>query len=167
MPADLSPDEIAALRNANYNATLIAVREVHADLRVMRVKPDGGIPEYQAGQFTTLGLGFWEPRAAGTQAEHLPAAEVCKIVKRAYSISFPIFDEAGALLHRPDCGFLEFYVALVRETSGPPPALTPRLFNLKVGDRLFVGTRITGHYTLASVAGDCDVENQLKIKGSS
>src|SRR5690606_28492366 len=43
------------------------------------------------------------------------------------------------------------------ESPGAPPALTPRLFTLKTGDRLFVGTKITGHYTLACVTPEQDV----------
>jgi ferredoxin--NADP+ reductase len=157
MSSILSREEINVLRRDNYNATLTDVREVHSDLRVIRVNPDRGIPPYEAGQFTTLGLGYWEPRAPGTQVEHLSESNAHKMIKRAYSVSFPIFDESGGLLQRADCEFLEFYVALVRESSGPPPALTPRLFHLKPGERLFVGARITGHYTLGSVAGTDDV----------
>lgn len=152
---DRSSNEIAGLRREHYNATLTAIRKVHYDLRVLRVVPDGGVPDFEPGQFTTLGLGFWEPRASGTQAEHLPEADLHKLIKRAYSISFPILDESAKLLSRAECGYLEFYVALVRETSGPPPALTPRLFQLAEGDRLFVGTKIAGRYTLAHV-GDTD-----------
>src|SRR5262249_23535956 len=32
-----------------------------------------------------------------------------------------------------------------------PPALTPRLFNLQQGDRVFLGEKITGHFTLDPV----------------
>jgi ferredoxin--NADP+ reductase len=149
--------EITRLRESHYNAALTDIREVHDDLRVFRVRPDGGVPAYLAGQFTTLGLGYWEPRAPNTQPEHLSPDAEHKMVKRAYSISFPILDESGRLLDRAHCDFLEFYVALVRESSGPPPALTPRLFHLAQGDRLFVGTKITGHYTLASVLPTDDV----------
>jgi ferredoxin--NADP+ reductase len=49
--------------------------------------------------------------------------------------------------------YLEFYITLVREGSDPtkPPALTPRLFMLRAGDRLNIGEKITGHYTLEHV----------------
>jgi len=157
MPEQLSSAEIADLRHTSYNATLTAMREVHDQLRVIRVTPDGDVPEYQAGQFTTLGLGFWEPRAPGTQEEHPGATSLRKMIKRAYSISFPIFDESGSLLKIADCQFLEFYVALIRNSPGPPPALTPRLFCLQPGDRLFVGPKITGQYTLAPVTSADDV----------
>jgi ferredoxin--NADP+ reductase len=157
MSAPLSNDEISGLRRKYYNASVIAVRHVHDELMVIRVRPDGGIPEYQAGQYTTLGLGFWEPRAPDTQHEPLSDADLRKVVKRAYSISFPILDNALRLLRRTDCDFLEFYVVLVRESPGTPPALTPRLFCLAAGDRLFVGPKITGHYTLSPVVQRQDV----------
>lgn len=149
--------DFAELRLEHYNATVTHVRKVHEELMILRVRPDDGVPEYQAGQYTLLGLGYWEPRVAGTQAEHLADDQVCKMAKRAYSISFPIFDDARRLLRQADCDFLEFYVVLVRESPGTPPALTPRLFGLKLNDRLFVGTKIAGHYTLSSVAEGEDV----------
>ncbi|MGQ0637153.1 MAG: ferredoxin--NADP reductase [Planctomycetaceae bacterium] len=151
MPPTLPPDEIAALRKQHYNTTVTGLRLVHDELMVLRVQPDGGMPEFRSGQYTTLGLGYWEPRAPDTQAEHLDEKELRKVVKRAYSISFPVLDESGKLLTHADCDYLEFYLVLVRESPGAPPALTPRLFSLKLKDRLFVGTKITGHYTLAHV----------------
>jgi ferredoxin/flavodoxin---NADP+ reductase len=153
----LPADEIAALRRKHYNASVVGLRHVHGELMVLRVRPDAGVPEYRAGQYTTLGLGYWEPRAPDTQAEHLTEEELHKMVKRAYSMSFPVLDDAHCLVHRRDCDFLEFYVVLVREAPGAPPALTPRLFHLKPGDRLFVGTKTTGHYTLGPVGEGQDV----------
>jgi ferredoxin--NADP+ reductase len=161
MAAQLTEREVVDLRLANYNASVTQVRIVHDELMVFRVRPDCGVPPYQAGQFTLLGLGYWEKRVPDTQAEHLSDDEVRKTAKRAYSISFPIVDVgvngAAAVLLRANCNFLEFYVALVRESPGTPPALTPRLFSLKPGDRLFVGTKISGHYTLSRVADEQDV----------
>lgn len=153
----LAADETAALRQKHYNATVVGIRSVHEELMVMRVRPDGGVPAFHAGQYTTLGLGYWEPRAPNTQVEQLTESELRRVVKRAYSISFPVLDEAGRLLTYDGCDFLEFYLVLVRETPGAPPALTPRLFQLREGDRLFVGTKVTGHYTLASVGDGQDV----------
>jgi len=44
--------------------------------------------------------------------------------------------------------WLEFYIVLVRESDQPrPPALTPRLFMLREGDRMFMGEKIPGDYT--------------------
>ncbi|MGE5191158.1 MAG: hypothetical protein ACM3U2_01570 [Deltaproteobacteria bacterium] len=124
MSPSLTRDEIAQLRRKHYNAAVTVVRHVHDELMVVRVRPDGGVPEYQAGQFTTLGLGYWEPRAPDTQEEQLSEGDLGKVVTRAYSISFPILDDAGKLLRRAECDFLEFYVVLVRDSSGAPPART-------------------------------------------
>jgi ferredoxin--NADP+ reductase len=52
--------------------------------------------------------------------------------------------------------WLEFYIVLVRQTEEPDraPGLTPRLFMLREGDRLQLGERITGHFTLEGVRPD-------------
>ncbi len=52
--------------------------------------------------------------------------------------------------------WLEYYVVLVRSTGNPakPPSLTPRLFMLREGDRLHLGKKITGHFTLDPVKPD-------------
>ncbi len=74
-----------------------------------------------------------------------------KLIRRAYSISCPVLDDHGELLNPERIDWLEFYIVLVRETDHNPPALTPRLFALKEGDRLFLGEKITGHFTLDPV----------------
>jgi ferredoxin--NADP+ reductase len=51
-------------------------------------------------------------------------------------------------------GELEFYVVLIRHGEVRTPALTPRLFSLEVGSRLFAGPHPKGHYTLAPVEPD-------------
>ena len=57
----------------------------------------------------------------------------------------------GRLAAPCDQELVEFYVALVRWAEKHPPALTPRLFALNVGDRLFLGPRGHGSYTLSNV----------------
>ena len=57
--------------------------------------------------------------------------------------------EQGSLLDVASTDYLEFYIVLVRENAdGRVPALTPRLFALKEGDRINIGEKITGMYTL-------------------
>jgi ferredoxin--NADP+ reductase len=150
----MTPDEIADLRQKRYNATIAWLRMAHSDLMIMRVRPDFPVPLHKPGQYTTLGLGCWEPRIAQCQAEVVKKAdEEAKLARRSYSISCSILDEQGKLLDYEHAGWLEFYVVLVRETEDPekPPLLTPRLFLLKEGDRLFLGEKITGHFTLDPV----------------
>lgn len=156
--ADALPAEpIAALRARHYNATLASVVSVHSDLAIFRVVPDGGLVPFVAGQYVSLGLGNWEPRVAGVDAETLDAAQERRLSKRAYSISCSLVDDAGLLRRVQDFPYLEFYVALVRHAARRPPALTPRLFALAPGARLLVEPRVAGHYTLAGIPAEADV----------
>src|SRR4051812_45421128 len=152
----MTPDEIAELRGRRYNATVISLRKVHSDLMVLRARPDLPIPPHRAGQYTTLGLGMWEPRFPGCQDEVRKPGDEARLVRRAYSLSCSVLDEGGRLLDPASADWLEFYIVLVRETPDPrhAPRLTPRLFMLREGDRLQVGERITGHFTLDGVAAD-------------
>ncbi len=150
----MSPDEIAQLRTARYNATVVSLQLLHTDLMVLRVKPDFHRHDHKPGQYCTLGLGYWEPRVEGCQAETLKPDDLTKIVRRSYSISCSIYaDELGGPLRDlSQDDWLEFYIVLVREnTEGRVPALTPRLFRLQEGDRIQIGERIVGHYTTADV----------------
>jgi ferredoxin--NADP+ reductase len=144
----MTPDQIAELRRQKYNATVVKLVKPQTDLMLMRVRPDVPRPPHRPGQYTTLGLGFWEPRHPGCQEETLVAGEETKLARRSYSISCPILDDNGTLLERYGDDWLEFYVVLVREsTRTNPPALTPRLFLLREGDRLHLGEKITGNFT--------------------
>jgi ferredoxin/flavodoxin---NADP+ reductase len=146
------PEEIAQQRAKRYNGTVRSVKKFHADLMIIRVKSDFPRPAHLPGQYCTLGLGNWEPRAPGCQEENLKPDDEPKVTRRAYSISCGMLDETGELLDIAKTDFLEFYIVLVRENpDGRPPALTPRLFVLNAGDRLQIGEKITGHYTLENV----------------
>lgn len=148
----MTAEEIVDLRNRRYNATVVSLQLLNPDLMVMRVKPDFARPPHHAGQYCTLGLGYWEPRVEGCQVEALHPGEDTKVVRRAYSISCSIVSEPGRLMRLEENDWLEFYIVLVRENpDGRVPALTPRLFALKEGDRIQLGERITGHYTLDPV----------------
>src|SRR5205807_9284684 len=110
------------------------------------------------GQYSTLGMGFWEPRFPGCQVEELDPKDESKLARRAYSISCSVLDENRQLLDIDHTDWLEFYIVLVRESEKKqPPALTPRLFLLREGDRLYVGEKITGQYTLDPVKPDDSV----------
>jgi ferredoxin--NADP+ reductase len=148
----MSPEQIAELRRKRYNATVTWLYKPHSDLMILRVRPDFPLPAHLPGQYSTLGMGYWEPRHPGCQDEPLQPGDEAKLAKRAYSISSSILDERGDLLDRSKVDWLEFYVVLVRDSDRPkPPALTPRLFLLEEGDRLFLGDKITGHFTLEPV----------------
>ena len=132
----MTPEEIAELRRKRYNATLVYLRKPNPDLMILRVKPDSPVPDHLAGQYTSLGLGQWEPRFPGSQDEDLKPGDESRIVLRAYSISHPVLD--GDSLAPFNREWLEFYVVLVKsaEEGHKPPGLTPRLFMLREGERL-------------------------------
>jgi ferredoxin/flavodoxin---NADP+ reductase len=154
----LTPDQIAEFRQQRYNATVVHRDLLHSDLMVIRIKPDFPRPKYDGGQYCTLGLANFEPRAAGCQHEHLQPDDLLKLVRRSYSISSSVYSEGHTLRDQSKDDWLEFYIVLVRENpDGRVPALTPRLFTLEVGDRIAVGEKITGHFTLHAVKPTDDV----------
>lgn len=151
MQQTLSADEIVRLRVQEYNATVTYFHRTHEELGVMRIRPDFPIPPHKAGQYTTIGAGYWERRVDGCQPESLEPGQFSKVVKRAYSLSCPVLGDDGQLLRVEDEHFLEFYIVLVRDAEKRPPALTPRLFAMQQGSRLFVSEKIIGTYTLDHV----------------
>ena len=141
---------IAELRAEHYNAVITHFEPAHSDLWVLRVRPDRGDTAYLAGQYASLGLGFWERRSDEAEDRDLDA-RWDKLIRRSYSISSRILDQHGYLAdaHRSD--ELEFYIVLVRPDGHNVPALTPRLALKRPGDRIYLGPKVAGRYTLASV----------------
>lgn len=124
-----------------YNATMIAREEFAPGFCVIRVKPDAPLFEFRPGQFAVLGLLGSSPRCAFADPEEESAPED-RLIRRAYSI-------ASSSRVRE---YVEFFLLLVR--SGQ---LTPRLFALGAGDRLWLGPRATGVFTLDGVPEDRDI----------
>ena len=154
-PDWVDPEEAKELRDKHYNATIIERIDVHENLARFRVRPDTPQAKFEPGQYVTLGLGNWEPRLADTEHESLDPKKFRKVVQRAYSISCPILHDDGSLAPVNDLDYLEFYITLVRQAGEPgqaPPALTPRLFLKNAGDRIKIGKKIVGHYTLGEVS---------------
>jgi len=124
------------------NAVVAQRSEVAPGLIIIRVVPEGWeLPDFKPGQFAVLGLPGAAPRTPGTDPEE-EASDPEKVISRAYSI-------ASSSVARE---YLEFYITLVY--SG---ALTPRLFNLKIGDPVFLGPKITGRFTLDAVPPEANV----------
>jgi len=121
---------------SSYNATVVGREEINPQLLILRVQSDTPLFDLTPGQFAVLGLLGREPRVPEASREEV-LSEPDKLIRRAYSI-------ASASIER--C-YVEFYLRLV--TSGQ---LTPRLFALKYGGRLFLGPRATGVFTLDRVA---------------
>jgi ferredoxin--NADP+ reductase len=147
----LTPEQIAELRQKRYNATVACLHKPNPELMILRIRPDSPVPDHEAGQYCSLGLGHWEPRFPGVQEEEAKEGDEVRIILRAYSLSHPILLDGQ--LAPPQRDWLEFYVVMLREapTGQRAPSLTPRLFMLREGERLRVGERITGTYTLEGV----------------
>jgi ferredoxin--NADP+ reductase len=139
------------LREQNYNSTITWIRAHNPELWVMRIRPDEPIPPFKPGQYTTLGLGYWEPRAddASEDFEASPD-QLSKMARRSYSVSSSIVDENGELVP-PHPEEVEFYIVQVRPGEEEIPALTPRVFLKGVGDRIYMSHKFTGRYTLDDV----------------
>jgi ferredoxin--NADP+ reductase len=115
------------------NAIIAQRHDVGPGVWVVYVVPDGwSLPPFQAGQYATLGLPGTAPRWKGADPEP-PVKDSEKLIKRAYSIvSSP-----------NESDHLEFYLVLINNGS-----LTPRLFNLQPGDRLWLSPKIIGTFVL-------------------
>ena len=124
------------------NAIVTLRDEISPWLMILRVAADDwDLPDFAPGQFAVIGLPGSASRCALSEPEDPPAASE-KLIRRAYSI-------ASSSLARQ---FMEFYIALV--TTG---TLTPRLFNLKIGDRIWLGPKITGLFTFDQVPPEANV----------
>jgi ferredoxin--NADP+ reductase len=125
-----------------FNAIVTQRMEVAPGLIVMDVAPDGWeLPGFEPGQYAVIGLPGSAPRCRDAEPEDHPA-DPDKLIKRAYSIASS--SQAKQ--------YLEFYIALVRSGT-----LTPRLMVLNPGDRLWLGHKITGMFTLDSVPPECHI----------
>jgi ferredoxin--NADP+ reductase len=156
---------------AEYNATVSSRVEVAPGLVIMRVVPDKLPFEFKSGQYVVMGLKASEPRLEEAEGEAQPsvlptseagsdavagtpdsraavdeqaasvvraAADPNRMIRRAYSIASESHSDE----------YIEFYLTLVM--SGE---LTPRLFSLKIKDRLFVGPKAVGVFTLDKAPG--------------
>lgn len=126
------------------------VKIIYRDTQKMifRVFPDEPRLNYRAGQYAALGLYAVrkdEPPAA------VPDGSEGTLIKRAYSVSSSLFDENHNLLTPGQSDYYEFYVDRVPADETQKPRLSARLFALKDDDRIFIGSKIVGHYTLQDV----------------
>lgn len=149
------------LRKKHYNATITHIIPCHPHLWRIHVTPDNGVDNFLPGQYTTLGLGYWENRCPEVPDDNPPPEKKEKLLRRAYSLSHPIWNmEADRLFSADQMDYYEFYINLVTQTAEgkPPAAFTPRLFNLKPGDRIAIGKKILGRYTLEQIQWTNDTQ---------
>jgi len=132
MPPDL---------NALLNATVTERKEINHGLLVLQITPDQELVEFTPRQYAVLGLPGTAPRSPLAEPED-PLKDPAKLIRRAYSV-------ASSSKQRR---YLEFYVALVHDG-----ALTPRLFALQEGDRVWLGKKIVGMFTLEDAPADNDL----------
>ena len=157
-PADRRRRHTAAieeLRAEHYNAVITKFEPTHSDLWVLRVRPDHGDTSHLPGQYASLGLGYWEDRIDDAEDPDLDD-KWTKLIRRSYSISNRIFDDHGYLADETGGAELEFYIVLVPPTDDNIPALTPRLALKRPGDKIYLGPKVAGRYTLASVVDPSD-----------
>jgi len=116
-----------------YNAVIDSITEITPEIKIFRVRPDFGKLDFKAGQFAVLGL------------PDDPANLDGEWHRRAYSIA-----------STPDKPTVDFYIVLVSDAPPPaPPAkLTPRMWKLNAGDRIFLGEKVAGTMGLPKDLGD-------------
>jgi ferredoxin/flavodoxin---NADP+ reductase len=129
------------MEESKYNATVVGKILLTPDIMTLRINTDEPREEFSAGQYTLLGLYGREDRSANSSEEADPA-EPDKLIQRPYSIA-----SATEQVKQ-----FEFYISQVK--SGQ---LTPRLFNLNPGDRIFVSKRIVGVFKLADTPENQDI----------
>jgi ferredoxin--NADP+ reductase len=124
------------------NSVVTQILQVSPIMKIIRVKPvDWEFPDFKGGQFVALGLPASAERCKEATDEFEKHEDQDKLIKRAYSIASTSTSE-----------YVEFYVTLVH--SG---ALTPRLFNLNIGDKLWMGKKGVGMFTLEEVPAEKNI----------
>jgi ferredoxin--NADP+ reductase len=124
------------------NAIVTQIIQVSPAMKIFRIAPDGWeLPDFIPGQFAALALPASAPRVVDATPD-TENTDPDKLIKRVYSVASSSKSKE----------FIEFYISLVR--SG---ALTPRLFNLKIGDRIELGKKMTGMFTLEEVPANNNI----------
>lgn len=121
--------------SSELNCRITQTVQVSPIMKIIKVSPEGWtFPEFLSGQFVALGLPPDSGRCDAATDEHAePKPD--KLIKRAYSIASASSENS-----------IEFYITLVH--SGQ---FTPRIFNLNIGDKVFMGKKAVGMFTLDQV----------------
>lgn len=122
-------------KQVDYNATVISRLDINPFLIILGIKPDQQPYNFKPGQYTVVGLKASTGRVKESTPEANPKTGDA-IIQRAYSIA-----------SANNTGELDFYLALVSHGE-----LTPRLFTLQKNDRVYIGAKATGVFTLDAVA---------------
>lgn len=129
------------MKQTPYNSTVTGKIMLTPDLMILRIRTDEPRTEFNAGQYTSIGLLASEPRSANSvlPIDTLPDNEM---IIRPYSIASANHQTQN----------FEFYISQVK--SGQ---LTPRIFNLSLGSRIWVDKRILGVFTLNKTPKGCNI----------
>ncbi len=129
------------MQESIYNSTVTGKIMITPDLMILRIRTDTSREQFVAGQYTKIGMLGSEPRSPNSVMPVEKAPET-KLIKRAYSIASANHETQN----------FEFYISQVK--SG---MLTPRLFNLTQGRRMWVDTEILGFFNLNDTPKDCNI----------
>lgn len=130
------------MAGVELNAVVSQRVEVAPGLIILRIVPDGWeLPDFVPGQFAVVGLPGSAPRVELADPED-PPPDPDKLIRRSYSIASSSKAKE----------YLEFYLTIVRSGS-----LTPRLFALKPGDKVWLGKKFSGLFRLADAPEDVDI----------
>jgi ferredoxin/flavodoxin---NADP+ reductase len=132
-------EQLSSTEQDICNATIIDRQDLTAELTVVRIRPDSGaVPDFEPGQFIKLGL----PRPETESPVVQPGREGPRLIRRAYSI-------ASAPRQRD---YIELLI--VRVDYGK---LTPKLWTLDEGGRVWMDGKTAGRFTLEPIPRDKDV----------
>lgn len=118
-----------------YNATVVERLDLTSSLSVFKIRPDEAIdqqPRFIPGQYMVLGLNNEQKPELGS-------------VRRPMSIASAPEETAA----------FEFYIRYVSHPESENP-LTHLLWRIRTGDRIYLGPRITGNFTLPDTIGADD-----------
>jgi len=129
-----------SIPRTGLNATVVDTKKSDANVMVLRVRTDEPLLNFEPGRSVGLGLFPSAPRYDGLGDPHVAAD---RLIRRSYSIAS--HQSVG------DGSELELLIALVDSATDNPGRLTPRLFALDRGDRLFVSPKAFGRYTTEGI----------------
>lgn len=125
-----------------YNATIIEREDIHTALAIFKIRFDSGEqPDFEPGQFTTLGLidhNAPPPNPNSPRSRRRGP----KMIRRAYTIA----SSPNLKSH------LEFYIVRIDDGTFTDP-----LWQLRAGDRLFMDHNIKGNFTLDGIPDGKDL----------
>jgi ferredoxin--NADP+ reductase len=137
-----NPPAVDTMAIPEPNAIVVHKIEVCRSQMILRVAPVGWeIGWFIPGQYAMIGIPALAPRCANSEPERTAHSDEF-FVQRSYSIASPPTER----------GHIEFYITLVRDGT-----LSPRLFALSVGDKLWLSKNFSGMFTFLRVSKDANV----------